>query len=67
MRALRLVLGIAIIVQGIQTSAWLFVVIGVIFTLMPLLNIGCSSSSGCHVPTSKTTKNKEEISYDEIC
>lgn len=56
MRVLRLALGIFIVVQGIQSSDWLFVVIGGLFSLMPLFNIGCCSSAGCSIPVSKTSK-----------
>jgi hypothetical protein len=66
MRLLRLALGIFIIVQGIQTKEWLFVALGGLFSLMPLLNIGCCGASGCNTPVSKSNKKVEEISYEEI-
>jgi hypothetical protein len=66
MRLLRLALGIFIIVQGIQIKEWLFVALGGLFSLMPLLNIGCCGASGCNTPVSKSNKKVEEISYEEI-
>ncbi|QGN24308.1 hypothetical protein [Elizabethkingia anophelis] len=66
MRVLRLALGIFIIVQGVQTKEWLFVALGGLFSLMPLLNIGCCGASGCNTPISKDNKKVEDISYEEI-
>ena len=66
MRIFRLALGIIIIVQGIQTGTWLFVALGAIFTLMPLLNIGCCAGSSCSVPVSKTNIKIQEVPYDEV-
>lgn len=58
MRVLRLALGIFIIVQG--------VVAGVMFSLMPLLNIGCCGASVCNTPIRKGNRNIEDVSYEEI-
>lgn len=66
MRVLRLALGIFIIVQGVQTKEWLFVALGGLFSLMPLLNIGCCGSSGCNTPVSKSNKKVEDISYEKV-
>ena len=66
MRVLRLALGIFIIVQGVQAKEWLFVALGGLFSLMPLLNIGCCGASGCNTPVSKSRKKVEEITYEEI-
>ncbi len=65
MRAIRLAIGIFIVVQSIQTKEWIFVALGGLFSLMPLLNIGCGGGS-CSIPVSKTSKKTEDISYDEI-
>lgn len=66
MRVLRLALGIFIIVQGVQAKEWLFVALGGLFSLMPLLNIGCCGVSGCNTPVSKSSKKIEDITYEEI-
>ncbi|OJU74805.1 MAG: hypothetical protein BGO09_04320 [Bacteroidetes bacterium 47-18] len=67
MRIVRLALGIMIIVQGIQVQEWLFVVLGGLFSLMPVLNIGCCSASGCSTQIPKNNKNvTEEIAYEEV-
>ena len=39
MRLMRLAAGIFILIQGIQINEWIFIVIGALFTLMPLLNM----------------------------
>lgn len=48
MRLLRLILGIIIIVQGIQGSDWSFILLGSLFSLMPIFNVGCCGASGCN-------------------
>lgn len=66
MRVLRLALGIFIIVQGIQAKEWWLVVLGGLFSLMPLLNIGCCGVSGCNTPISKSNKKVEDITFEEV-
>lgn len=66
MRFLRFALGIFIVIQGIQTQEWLFMAMGGIFVLMPLLNIGCCSSRGCVLPTSKINQNFKDITNEEV-
>ena len=46
-RLLRLAVGIAIIVQGILVRDGLFITLGVLFSLMPLLNAGCGPGGSC--------------------
>lgn len=67
MRVLRLALGLFIVVQGIQTKEWLFVILGGLFSLMPLLNMGGCSASGCSTPTSrKSDKKTADTTYEEV-
>ncbi|MEN5232592.1 hypothetical protein [Sphingobacterium faecium] len=66
MRVLRLALGILVVVQGIQTKEWLLVGFGILFSLMPLINIGCCGASGCNIPVSKSNKKVEDITYEEV-
>jgi hypothetical protein len=65
-RALRLAMGIFIVVQGIHSREWLFVTLGGLFSLMPLLNVGCCGASGCGVPVLKSDKKAEDTTYEEI-
>ena len=66
MRFIRLVLGIFIIVQAVIAKDIPIGLLGILFTAMPLLNIGCCSAGGCSVPTKKSTENIKEVSYEEI-
>ena len=61
MRILRLVLGMAILVQGIMDGHWMFIFLGILLSAMPLLNAGCCSSAGCSVPNAgcRTPMNNE--------
>ncbi len=66
MRILRLALGIFIVVQGIQAGEWLLVVLGGMFSLMPLLNIGCCGVSGCSTPIPRSDKKITDTIYEEV-
>ena len=67
MRIVRLVLGIIVIVQGIQANEWMFVALGGLFTLMPLLNIGCCGTAGCSTNYSqRKSTGTEDITYEEV-
>lgn len=66
MRVLRLAIGIFIIVQSVITKDWLFVGAGVLFSLMPIMNIGCCGASGCNTLVRKSNEKNEEVSYEEI-
>lgn len=66
MRIFRLILGISIIVQGIVIHNWAFILVGILFTALPLLNIGCCGTNSCPTNTSKNNKNSTEIEFEEI-
>lgn len=66
MRVIRLLMGIAIIVQGFYIHQWTYVAMGGLFTLMPLLNIGCCSTGACYTPQNKTSTKTEDIQYEEV-
>ncbi len=66
MRVIRLALGIFIVVQGIQAKEWSFVMLGGLFSLMPILNIGCCGASGCNTPAFKNDIKTEDITYEEV-
>lgn len=68
MRALRLILGVIIIVQGFQQKEFMYAFAGVLLSGMALANIGCCGVGGCQVPTRKTDKDliNKEITYEEI-
>jgi hypothetical protein len=66
MRVIRLLAGIAIIIQAIANKDTVFGVAGFLFTIMALFNTGCCGTGGCDTPVKKTTKSTEEISYEEV-
>ena len=65
MRILRLGLGIAIIIQGIVAKETMTIVLGAIFGVLVLANIGCCGSNGCAVNSRPTNKTKR-IDYEEL-
>lgn len=65
MRALRLVLGIAVLVQGILTKDGLTIVLGAAIGGMALANIGCCGANGCAVNYGKN-ENEKEITYEKL-
>lgn len=65
-RMLRLAMGILIIVQGFRTEAISIIILGGLFSLMPLLNVGCCSTAGCNMPVRKNSKQAEDITYEEV-
>ena len=65
-RVLRLVIGLAILVQGIMAKDAMFGIAGVVFTLTALFNIGCCGAGGCNTPTKKITETPKAIIYEEV-
>lgn len=55
MRFARLAMGIFVAVQGFLYNEWIFVILGGLFALMPLMNVGCGTS-GCQIPQNKKHK-----------
>lgn len=65
-RMLRLALGIFIVVQGIQDRQWLLAVMGVAFSLMAVLNLGCNGSASCATPNARHNKRVEDVQYEDV-
>lgn len=65
-RFLRLGLGIAIIVQSAMAGNWTIGILGLVFTAMPVFNIGCCGTTGCTSPVKKYSETKKNISYEEV-
>ena len=65
-RALRLALGLLIVIHGLYTKEWLFVAVGGFFAFFPLMNVGCHGFSHCSTPISKADKNNEDTVYEEV-
>jgi hypothetical protein len=66
MRLLRLCMGVAIVVQGIMVKDPLFALMGGLFVIMPLLNIGCCASSGCGIRNGVVKQDAQEVAYEEV-
>ncbi len=66
MRFLRLAIGIAILVQAIIAKDVLFAFLGLAFTAMPALNIGCCGTGGCYAPPGKNQDKTKEVTYEEV-
>ncbi len=67
MRFLRLALGIAIIVQSVVAKDWTMGIVGALFTVMPVFNIGCCGAGGCATtPQKKTSETTKDITYEEV-
>jgi hypothetical protein len=65
-RALRLVLGIVILVQALYIKDGSLGLTGLLFTLMPVFNIGCCGVGGCYVPSKQIEKNPKDVIYEEV-
>ena len=66
MRFLRLGIGIAILVQAVIAKDILFAFAGIVFTAMPLFNVGCCGTNSCYTPDIKNTDAKKDITYEEV-
>ena len=66
MRFLRLGLGIYIIVQSTLEGNWTMGVLGLLFTAMPVFNIGCCGTAGCTTPVRKSSETTKDIRYEEV-
>ncbi len=47
MRLFRLALGVIIVIQGIKSNDWMFILLGAAFAAMPLFNVGCCTNGAC--------------------
>ena len=65
MRIFRLVLGAAIVVQGVIAKDVLTIILGFIFGGMAVANIGCCGTSGCAIKPSAGDKTKT-TNYEEL-
>ncbi len=66
MRVVKLVLGVAILVQGITVKDTLQIVLGLALCVLAVANIGCCGVGRCTVNTRSTSKQTEEIAYEEV-
>ncbi len=65
-RVLRLLIGIAIIIQAVMAKDTLFGFAGLLFTVMAIFNAGCCGAGGCDTTISKNPKPIKDITYEEV-
>lgn len=69
-RIIRLVLGIVVLIQGVQAASFMLAVFGALFILQGLLNAGCCGANGCGIPRYKENLKDgaaiKETTYEEI-
>ena len=67
MRWLRLLFGIFLTIDGIQSSNAFLIIFGVFLLIIALSNTGCCSASYCATPyPKKNKKENKEVSFEEL-
>lgn len=67
LRIVRLVVGVAVMAQGLLKTEYVLVLAGGLVAMMALFQVGCCGSSGCAVPQNeKRSAKKEDIPYEEV-
>ena len=68
MRLARLVLGIAMVVEGIRAGIWMLAGLGALFSLMALLRIGCCAGPACAAPAPRAKRQEaaKEVIFEEV-
>ncbi|MCE2963582.1 MAG: hypothetical protein ACK4WA_09405 [Chitinophagales bacterium] len=57
MRVIRLLMGVFLIAQGVYAHQWMAVFLGLGFSLLPILNLGCGcEGSSCTINKMKDGK-----------
>ena len=70
-RITRLVLGLLVLVMGIQMRDWSAGLISLVFLYMALANTGCCGVQGCYTPAIKNkntplAETEKGIDYEEV-
>ena len=67
LRVLRLLLGLAVIVQAVVLNDVLLGAAGLLFSGMAVFNVGCCGTAGCATPTKRSSsKSVNETTYEEV-
>lgn len=67
LRVLRLLLGLAIIVQALIVSDLLLGTAGLLFSSMAVFNASCCGTAGCATTTKRSSsKSVNETTYEEV-
>ncbi len=65
-RAIRLGLGIMMLIQAFMVNDLFLGIAAALFSIMALFNTGCCSVNSCPSPKAKSTNNSTEIVYEEV-
>lgn len=65
-RAVRLVLGVIIVIQGFIQKDYLFAFLGTLFAVLAFANIGCCGTSGCNTNIYSVNTKEKEVQYEEV-
>jgi len=67
MRALYLIMGVALIIQAILAKQYMLVALGGYFSAMSVFGIGCAGGR-CAVPppSKKQTTYNEDVTFEEV-
>jgi hypothetical protein len=65
-RALRLLLGLAVVVQALVLKDTLLGVAGLLFSGLAILNRGCCGQAGCATPAGRSSRSNTDTTYDEV-
>lgn len=65
-RVIRLLLGLAVIVQAVVLKDTLLGVAGLLFSSMALFNRGCCGQAGCATTAKEPSKSNTETTYEEV-
>lgn len=67
MRLFRLVMGIIIVIQGVDAGYWMIVGIGIVFAALSLLNVSTCNTPICKTSYSRSSKSDlKDITYEEV-
>ncbi|MCO6495141.1 MAG: hypothetical protein J5I91_05610 [Bacteroidetes bacterium] len=69
MRVLYLVMGILIIIQGVETKEWFVALMGGLLLVMGIFKMGCANTKSCcntAISPKKSESNNDEINFEEI-
>lgn len=65
-RMLRLAMGVFLLVETIKSGTWLLVIVGAVFTLLPLFNVGGCSNGSRLVFTNNVNEDSLKVDFEEI-
>lgn len=67
-KIIRVALGIIILIQGILTGEIPSILIGLAFSVLALMNVGCCGPSGCSTGANTGSKQQTqgEVEYEEV-